>query len=102
MRDRDAQTFRRERKAAGAGWQIDRLDLAPGGAHERLLAGRPGDRIRPERHTVDPAMLGVGRERLALAVRADGDDLAVIATREDARAIARDAENAARMHRDAL
>src|SRR5688572_4349122 len=47
-------------------------------------------------------MLGIGRECFALAVRINGDDLAVIAAGEDARGVACHTENTARMHGHAL
>ena len=66
------------------------LLLALGGAHEGLLAGRPGDRaVRAERDAIDPAMLGVGGKRFAFALRVGRHDLAVVAAGEDARAVAR-------------
>ena len=103
MRDREPQAFRREGEPADARRQVERLDLALGGAHERLLAGAPGDNaVRPERDAIDPAMLGVGRQRLACALRVGHNHLAVVAAGQNARAVARNGEDAALMHCDAL
>ena len=70
----------------------------PCGAHERLLACRPRDgAVRAERDMVDPAALGVGRERLCRAVRRGRHDLAVVAAGDDALAVAPRTEDRAAM-----
>ena len=72
------------------------------GLHERRLAGRPGDRpVRPERDMIDPAVLCVGRQRAAFAIRIGLDHLAIVAAADDALAVGGRGEDRAAMHRDA-
>ena len=88
MRDRQPQSFRRESQTADSGFHLVRLLLALGGADERRLAHRPRHRaIAVQRNVVDPAVLGIGRQRGDVAVPRDLHQLAVVAAGDDALAV---------------
>src|SRR4051812_48451523 len=96
MRDRNTDALRRKREPADAGRKIQRFWLVLTRLHEGGLAGRPCCRtVRAGCDGVDPAALGVGRYRAALALGVGRDHLAVVATGDDARAVACNGENAA-------
>ena len=61
VRDREPEALRREGEPADGRGRRRALLLALAGAHEGVLAGRPGDRAGgPDRDVIDPAALGVG------------------------------------------
>ena len=101
MRDGEAKALRRESQSADGRGQVERLFGALAGAHEGLLAGRPGERTAgADRHVIDPPALAVGRNHLAFALRVARHHLAVIAAGDHALGIRARAENRAAVHRN--
>ena len=101
MGDGEAKALGQEGKPADGRRRLElpRLFLC---LHEGGLAGRPGHRlVRPERDMIDPAVLGIGRQRVTFALQVGCDHLAVVATGEDAFAVGRRRENSAAVRADA-
>src|SRR5262249_47583120 len=92
----------RAARRTGGGWPAERALRAFLRAHECLFARRPGDgAARPDRHVVDPAVLGIGREDDALSLRVGRHDLAVVAAGDDAALIGGRGEDGPAVDRDA-
>src|SRR6478735_3956982 len=101
MRDRDAEPLRRKGEATDGRGRIEGFFLRLAAAHERSLAGRPGEgAVGMQRNAVDPAALGISRENRGLALGVECNDLAVVAAGDNARTVRRRAEDAAEMHLD--
>ena len=101
MGQREPKSFRQEGEAADRRGRFEFAQLLA--MDVGRFAGRPCDRaVRPQRDMIDPATLGVCRQRAAFAFGIGGDYFAVIATADDAVAVSRRREDRAAMHGDAL
>jgi hypothetical protein len=97
------QSLGGESKTADGRRNLDGFRLALAGHHIGRLARRPRQRaVRPGGDMIDPAVLGIGGDELAVAVGAGDEHFAVVAARRDPSTIARRRENATAMNSDPL